>query len=580
MLPSEDARRWRWLASRRIILLATLLGVVLASPSLVSGWQTEDYEARSLARAPITTLLRPFRPVEDPTFQNYAGKDEGVLPWLTVPAWRIALWRPLTRATHYLDYRLWPESAAAMHAQSLAWFALLLAAAGWFFRRIDGAGRAAGLAAVLYAVDSGHGPALGWLSNRNAIVASAFALLSLGLHDRWRREGWLLGALAAPLCLVLGLMSSELALGAMGYLIAYAVVIDRARWQRRALSLLPATAVVAAWALVTRQLGYGAYGSGAYIDPLASPLAFVRALPLRLLELGFGVLGVAPLDLKPFLDMRWPLVLVAGGLVFLSFAVVLLGERLRSDRGGRFWALGTALALLPAAATFPGDRLLVLGSVGGAALIARFVMAIGRAPWPRAARALGGIWLLTHLWLSALLLPVRSLGFMLLDRTIDRMSDQAFACAGARVERVVIVNAPDLYTGASFVARRRFLGRPSTPNALVMHGGIDPVRVRRLDAFTLSVRPALGFLAMPFNRVYRDDGHPMRSGEGLQLTGVQAIVAAVDAHGRPTEVRFRFARPLEDPRYCFVAWNGRSYSRLPLPSAGGTVLVPAVHLRF
>lgn len=577
MIPTPGARRWRWLESRRIVLVATILGVVLASPSLFGGWQVEDYGWQRLESAPPTVLLKDFFPVTDPVLDNYAAKDSGYLPWIAVRDLRVSLWRPLTRVTHYIDYKLWPRSAALMHAQSLLWFALLLLAVGLLVRRIDGKTWVAGLATVLYAVDSGHGPALGWLANRNAIVASAFAVLALVAHDRWRRGGKRGGAALAPLCILLGLASSELAVGVLGYLVAYVLVLDPAPWKRRVLSCLPWAAVVALWALYTRALGYGAHGSGAYIDPVASPLAFFATAVTRFPTLLFGVLGVAPIDLKAFLDMRWPVYLLVPGLAFLALAVIVLFKTLHKSRIARFWALGMLLSLVPACGTFPADRLLVLASVGAAALIAELVAAARTRP----ARFVAGAWVVTHLWLSALLLPARSLGLMFLDRTMGRMSDQAFDGVTSRAQRVVIVNAPDLYTGAMMIQRRKVLREPTTDHAWVMYGGTDKVRVTRESRYDLLVHPEHGFLGMPFDRVYRGAAFPMHPGQGLQLSGVQIIVVAVDRAGAPTDVRFRFAWPLDDARRLrIVAWNGIRYAPLPLPPIGGTVVVPGVHLRF
>ncbi len=576
-VPDEQRRRWRWLESRRIVLFATLLGVALAAPSLFGGWQVEDYGWQRLETSPATVLLKDFFPVSDPVLENYAAKDTGYLPWISVRDLRVSLWRPLTRVTHYVDYKLWPGSALLMHAQSLAWFALLLVAVALLYRRIEGASWVAGLAAVLYAVDSGHGPALGWLANRNAIVASAFAVLALVAQDRWRRGGKRWGAALAPLCILLGLASSELAVGVLGYLVAYALVLDPASWRRRVAACLPWATVVGLWALYTRALGYGAHGSGAYIDPVASPLAFARAAITRLPTLLFGVLGVAPIDLKAFLDMRWPIYLLVPGLAFLGLAIAMLFQQLRADRTARFWALGMLLSLVPACGTFPADRLLVLASVGAAALIAKLIATASTRP----ARFVAGAWVVTHLWLSALLLPARSLGLMFLDRTMGRMSDQAFEGVTSRAERVVIVNTPDLYTGAMMIQRRKVLGQPTTEHAWVMYGGTDAVRVTRESRYDLLVHPEHGFLSMPFDRVYRGAAFPMHPGQGLQLSGVQIIVVAVDATGTPTDVRFRFAWALDDARRLrIVAWNGARYAPLALPPIGGSVVVPAVHLRF
>lgn len=60
------------------------------------------------------------------------------------------------------------------------------------------------------------------------------------------------------------------------------------------------------WRLVYQHLGCGAYGSGAYLDPVREPLTFVRAALRRAPLLLAGQLGGAPPDLPTFLPhLTW-----------------------------------------------------------------------------------------------------------------------------------------------------------------------------------------------------------------------------------------------------------------------------------
>ena len=49
--------------------------------------------------------------------------DAGYLPWWTYEGTKAVFWRPLTSLTLWLDYQLFPDSAALMHAHSIRWFA-------------------------------------------------------------------------------------------------------------------------------------------------------------------------------------------------------------------------------------------------------------------------------------------------------------------------------------------------------------------------------------------------------------------------------------------------------------------------
>jgi hypothetical protein len=130
--------------------------------------------------------------------------DVGLLPWWTTPDLRIAFFRPLAALTHWLDYRLWPDSAPLMHAHSLLWAALCVAAGTLLYRRLvaPDSPMVAGVAAYLFAIDSARGGAMSSLAIRNALIALFFGVLTVLAHVRWRQWGWRSGGVVAPALLV------------------------------------------------------------------------------------------------------------------------------------------------------------------------------------------------------------------------------------------------------------------------------------------------------------------------------------------------------------------------------------------
>ena len=78
-------------------------------------------------------------------------------------------WRPLTAATHWADYQLWPDHPALMHLQNAAWFCALVAALFGLYRRILGPGWIAALAALLYAVKAQFFGPVAWIACRNGL---------------------------------------------------------------------------------------------------------------------------------------------------------------------------------------------------------------------------------------------------------------------------------------------------------------------------------------------------------------------------------------------------------------------------
>ncbi len=215
---------------RRFVLVAAL---ALAAPSAICGFALDDYVLlHELAqpdgnewagRAPFD-LFRWVDPDHQPRLSDGAG-----LPWWTFEGAKLAFLRPVSSLTHALDHALWPRSALMMHVHNLFWFAVLLVLASSLYAELIESRWAAGVATAMYALDSTHAYPIGWISNRNALIGGAFGVATLLLHHRQRLSGGIGAALAAWLCFALSLLSVELALAVPGYLLAYALCLERGR---------------------------------------------------------------------------------------------------------------------------------------------------------------------------------------------------------------------------------------------------------------------------------------------------------------------------------------------------------------
>lgn len=575
--PERRERVRRWLRSGRLPWVAATLAIALCSPALWSGLQTEDYAQGAVARAsPWLTNL--FGSPEQSPWANYRAKDVGTLPWIASPHLHIAFWRPLASLTHKLDWMLWPSHPWLMHLQSLLWLAVAVLIAAALYRRLLEPPWVAGLATLMFAVTDAHGFAVSWIANRNALVGAVFALLALLAYDAWRRRGFTAGALLAPLCLLLGLAGNELTVGIAGYLAAHALLLDRARWHRRLVALVPCFAVLVVWAVLYKASGYGTHGSGIYLDPFADPIAFLHALPRRFTGLSLGLLAF-PVSSLWYLALGhlWGIAIGAGFLVLFGAVIVPL---LRRDASARFWVLGMLLSTLPACAAGTSDRLLILPGVGALALVAALLGAVfDRSPaaaltgrFRIATLALAGALFAVHLVVAPVLLPVR---VMLLDPYNDVLTQaRQAAYAGLRspAEDVVVLNAPDYYFGTLIVSTRAAQHEPMALHTRVLYGGFERITVKRLGPRVLSVDAPHGFLESPFDQVYRSLREPMHPGQGLQLSGAQIVVMRTNSRGEPTLIQLRTAKPLDELR--IIAWNGKAYARFQLPPVGGSRLVP------
>ncbi len=576
--PDRLERVRQLLRSRRLPWIAAALTFALCSPALWAGLQTEDFAQGKAARA-LPWLSNLFGSPHPSIWANYNAKDSGTLPWLASPHLRIAFWRPLASLTHQIDWKLWPSQPWLMHVQSVLWLVAMVLVAGVLYRRLLEPRWVAGLATLMFAISDIHGFAVSWLANRNALVGALFALLALLAYDAWRRQGVRLGAWLAPLCLLFGLAGNELAVGIAGYLLAHALLLDRARYRRRLLAMLPWLLVLVGWAAFYRLGGYGTHGSGIYLDPLAEPAAFLWAFPRRFSALLLGLLAARPSSLWFYmLDHAWVIALGAGFLLLFWTTLVPL---LRRDENARFWALGMLLSTLPACTAGTSDRLLFLPGVGALALIARLLGALAdrKEELLPSARMriptllMGAELFVVHVLVAPVLLPVRVLRLAPYDKVLAQARHAAYDGLRSPDQDVVVLNAPDYYFGTLIVSTRAARHKPMAHHTRVLYGGFERVTVTRLSQHALAVSAPLGFLESPFDRVYRSLREPMHPGQGLQLTRAQIIVTRTNPRGEPTAIELRTAEPLDKLR--IIAWNGSAYVRFKLPPVGRSQGVPA-----
>jgi hypothetical protein len=579
----------RFLARPTATWAAIALAVALAVPSITTGLCADDWLQLMIARGlhPVAGLPASrfdlFSFVGHEPGNALVQMNAGVLPWWSDPEVKLAFWRPLSALTHLADWSFWPGSTMAMHVHSLLWFALALAAVAAFYRRFfaafggasaGGVVWASGLATLLYAVDDAHGPAVGWVANRNAMIALAAALPVMLLHDRWRREGGRAAAWMAPVWLAVALGAGESALAVTAYLVAYALCLDPGTLASRARSLLPYFVVVVAWRIVYHALGFGTAYSGVYVDPGAEPLAFLRVLPSRAAYL------LAAQLLTPWSDFAalWAFMsphAERNALLFVTVVVALFAllftPLCRRDRLARFFAVGMLGAVIPVCSTFPADRLLWFVGLGAMGLVARWLELRPRAWW---AAIVAALLVLVHLVIAAPLLAVRSRSMETVARPIRRADASVPASDTLRGGTLVLVNPPSDLFVAYIVILRASEGRP-LPTTRWLATGTTDVAVTRIDQRTLNLKPEGGFIPFVSERMLRRLDRPFTVGQHIALSGVDILVVDVMPDGRPAEIQARFDRSLDDPSLHWAAWHRAGFAPWTPPPLGARVVLPA-----
>ena len=580
----------RLAASRHASILFPALGMLLALPAVWTGWQQDDINMRyfllghpGLGGKAISPFFDIFTFLTGDPQRAMKLMDIGLIPWWTLENLRLAFWRPLSAATHWIDYTVWPNNAALMHAQSLIWFGAVIVTTAALYKRFLGMTWAAGLAALLFAIDDAHGLPAGWIANRNALVATLFGLLALLCHDKWRREKRSYGAFLGPGFLLLGLLGGEFAVGVVGYLAAYQAVLDSGSWRQRLVRFLPYGIVAGVWLVVYSLQGYGTWGSGFYIDPMSEPLAFAWALFTRGPLLLADQLALPPTTMVLFLPSAAVTALLVWAIILLITLSVALLPLIRRDRVAQFWALGMVLCLPPVCATMPHSRVLLFAGLGGMGLVAQWVVGFKEqagwlpdAPgWHRFGRVIMIVFIVAHGIVAPILLPFNAISPATAEPFIQEAARNAPVDSHLAQQDLIIVNPPIVFYGHYFSTARVVNHQEPPLHLRILAPGAVPLHVARPDDRTLVVRPEGGFLSFPFDNVFRSDMHPLRLGEKIGLTNMTARITGLTDDGRPAEVRFEFSSPLEDKSFTWLQWKEGKYVIFQPPSPGTEVSLPA-----
>lgn len=537
------------------------IAVVLCLPSIVTGLQIDDLFHKGLLQG-----AHPFGPFAKGPLRLFTFLDgdpartrlmtaEGIFPWWTGESIRLAFCRPLSAATHWLDYVLWPGAPWLMHVHSYAWFALVVAASTALYRRILGATWIAGLAALMFAVHDAHAIPATWIANRNATIALLFGLLTLWAHRR--RSLW------APVSLAVALCAGESALSTVALLVSHALFLEDEPIRRRLGRLFLYLPVLVVWVVAYRHFGFGTHGSGLYFDPGREPLRFALAAMERLPLLFLGTLVALPVDAAFFAPRGVQLALVVSAWFVTLLVAVWVHPVVRARPTARFFALITVLSLVPSCATIPSGRLLMFASFGAMGLFAE-AMAHGAE---RPARAM----LVLRVAIAPLLLVVGNFQMPVAGTLIERFARSLPTDPALPSQDLILITSFDVAASGYVSMKRELMGGPRPLHTHVMAVGDRDVMVTRLDERSLLVRPRGGFLADNFSRLFR--GEPFAVGARVEWVNATIEVTEVN-EGRPMAARFTFREPLEDRGYRFMKFAGKALVPFALPAVGETVTIP------
>jgi hypothetical protein len=577
----------RFIHQPRLGWWLAVVALCLSAPCLFIGFYLDDYIGRYVwsdlpgAHALNRLIEGGYTLANGNPADNLWQVEQGYAPWWIYDHLLVRLYRPISLATHLLDAKLWLKSAFMMHAHSLLWLGVLVLATTRMYR--VALGRAVGgFAALLFAVDYSHGFVVGYIANRHALIAGALSIVCLECFIR-RANGDRRAGFAAPVAYALALLAGEASLAITGYLLAYALFVEKGPLVRRALAFAPYLLITVVWRGVYNLTSHGARGSGLYLDPGRDPVHFLVAMlergpvlllgqffipPAEAYSLGGGLFGPV---------MRW------FAVAFSILLVVVFVPLISRSRTARFWALGLLVSLVPASSTWPHNRQLLFTSFGAMGLVAElwalFLKIRGQAlPLPlRVSGAGGGILLLGRLVISPLATPISACSVMLTSPLHRGITSVGSEIAG---RDAVFVTAPDYFAVKLVQLARRVEEQPVARRFRALAFGPEPVTVERSGARSLRLHYEGGILTTPFMELYRDHRLPMLPGYHVELAGLSIEVAHATPDGRADVADFTFDKPLDDPSFCFYYWTEEGFARFVVPAVGERKELPAAIMRY
>jgi hypothetical protein len=578
MATEPSKRGWarraaKWIASSRGRRAAIVLSVLVSLPALSVGFMHDDFLHRTAHEGTIPGFQLPAHELydftQDPSITPWMI-EYGYLPWFTDPELEIRFFRPIAGWLLGLEM-LFGRNALIAHVHSILWLFACVVAASFVHRRALRRTTAT-IATLVYGIAGAHAITTGWIAGRHTLVAAAFGAAAVAAHLVWRERSRRSAVWFSLAALLLGLATSETALGAVAFVVCYELLVPREPIRARALAALPAVGLSLGYLAFYTLAHYGARHSAAYISPFHDPLAFARAIVERLPVLAGELYGAIPSDLALIGETSVPLA-VFGVVMTLSCALLVARAKLDPAHRRRLLWLGTSslLSLVPTVGGVIGSRLVPLALVGSSAIVAAAIVETWRTAG-RGARGFGlraaviGIVFL-HLVLSPLVRVSQPPFLAELAKKEERYAREAdlTACDGRDLAYLLsgadpvnsLYGAPILhfYTPEKVAHLRHARVLSLAPHGLML-------RVVGDDRFELRIegRPRRATI---FENVYRDT--PLEPGMHIDA-GELGITVLEAENGYFTRALFEVEGGLD--RVCFAEWRGARLRAFSPPPVG------------
>ncbi len=548
---------------RRPRLMLVAVAVALYAPSLMATFVFDDYRNLRLMeefQAGARPQLGLYDFIRNPE-HNAALRARGELLWWIPDDLHFAYFRPLTERFLYLEFLAFGREPMGYHVASVALFSIGVCLVFTLLRRWGIAELTARWAALLFAVSSCNIMPLTFVASQCDMLALLGVLTALLAATNFAEGRGLVWLLLGVVCYAAALISKEAAVPAA--VLPALMLVARSSEPRslERLSHMRRTIVVTA-AFVSMAAGlvfyHGMAGFGSnmclMLDPIHSPGAYLRAMPLNAVALLSGwVYALNPVVFYLAGLEGWLVLYAIEGLAVIVPLLYWMRHRLAHERSLLAFALWPLPFLPVLACTVPDSRVMMLPTIGLSVLGAVWLVRLSGTRQVVAAK--------TRLRFIPFLCLI---GFQLLaggvtqtvDFIINRTCNRNMRTAVAGFERPTSAEDQIFFLNSHIMvdavwARDRLLQLfgPDAPNVAHLSHLVN-VEPEVIGPRTLRLRSKdVPFFESPMGRGTLT--HPVVPvGWTSRMKEFTAIVReAKDGH--VTAVDFEFAKPLDSPHYRF-----------------------------
>jgi|GEM_PF-2055217 len=499
---------------------------------------------------------------------NAAARRDGSFAWWLGDDVKYRHWRPLAEYTLYGQYQLFGHNPLGYRLVNLFLYWVGCCLLWRLFRHLTQSETAARWAAVFFLVHAAHAIPVSFVSSQADVIA--LVLISGGLlsafHVTQRNEKTSVGRIAIGLVLMavcyavaLGFKESVLPVALLPLWVAWCAK-DRLNFRAMVVVTGLLTVMGLAWLYFYSQGNYGS-NTAVMLDPIHRTGEYLASLPGRVLIL----LSAMAIPINPFIFYFRPYGEI-GLYIFCALGAYVLyrmGKYVYQHTQRRYFMLGCGwmIVFLPLlVCTVPDDRILMLPSIGFAALIGSWV-AHGRqqgAPHPR---ALGYVGMHAVVALSVTLI-MSYVGYRI-ERNLQTMvshvgeltSGDKICLVNSRYDAQVLFGQQTLQA----MTHRDDVGFACLTEA-------EYPQIERVDSHTLRMKDERGFFSGFLGAMGSSRANPKKVGDVFDA-GFYRVTLSNGTQDKVTEILLEFDEPLESESYHFFegGWVGEPKPWTPPP---------------